>query len=117
MVIKDFKNRKKHGQNKQFWNKIENYVKNSNDSSRTEKDNLQLTTISEIEGIVLRADWYAGDRIRELEKKRWIQNFQTETQRKKRENIGKRLGNRSSTFYTGVLKGKNRMRQRQYLMK
>lgn len=56
MVIKDFKNRKKHGQNKQFWNKIENYVINSNDSSRTEKDNLQLTTISEIERIVLRAD-------------------------------------------------------------
>ena len=93
------------------------YVKKSNDSSRTEKDNLQLTTISEIEETVLRADWYAGDRISELEKKRWIQNFETETQRKKRENIGKRLGNRSSTFYTGVLKGKNRMGQRQYLMK
>ena len=36
---------------------------------------------------------------------------------KKDKNIGKRLGNRSSTFYTGVLKKKNRMGQRQYLMK
>lgn len=60
------------------------YVKKSNDSSRSEKDNLQLTTISEIEGIVLWADWYAEDRISELEKKRWIQNFQTEAQRRKR---------------------------------
>ena len=36
---------------------------------------------------------------------------------KKDKNIGKRSGNRSSTFYTGVLKEKNRMGQRQYLMK